>query len=48
MHNRSRRWHLRTRAVCVVANPRNSDGYCCGLRLAAHPDPQRQLTAQVM
>ena len=29
----------RNRAVCVVANPRNSKGYCCGLRLAAHPDP---------
>jgi len=48
LHSRSRRRHLRTRAACVVANPRNSYGYCCGLRLAAHPDPQRQLTAQVM
>ena len=38
--------HLRSRAVCVVANTRNSDGYCCVLRLAPHPDPQRTLAAR--
>jgi hypothetical protein len=27
----------RLRAVCVVANPRHSFGYGCGLRLASHP-----------
>jgi MFS family permease len=41
------------RAVCICglgqsaaqANTRNSYGYCCVLRLAAPPDPQRTLTA---
>jgi len=33
-------------ALCGVANARNSCGYCCALRLAAHPDPQRTLSAQ--
>jgi len=35
-------------AVCGVANPRNSFGYSCGLRLASHPDPQRTLAARVL
>jgi len=39
---------LRLRAVCGVANPRRSVGYDCGLRLAAHPDPQRPLTTRVL
>jgi len=44
LQNPSRRVHLRTRAVCGVANPRRSDGYVCGLRrLAAHPDSPRPL-----
>ncbi|MBS7348714.1 MAG: DUF4390 domain-containing protein [Comamonas sp.] len=30
---------MRPRALCGVANPRDSSGYHCGLRLAAHPDP---------
>ena len=38
--------NLRPRAVCGVANARNSYGYCCALRLAAHPDPQSTLSAQ--
>ena len=46
LHESPRRVHLRARAVCGVANPRNSSDYCCGLRLAAHPDPQRTLTAR--
>ncbi len=46
LHESPRRVHLRTRAVCGVANARNSCGYCCALRLAAHPDPQRTLSAQ--
>ena len=37
----------RLRAVCVVANPRHSYGYGCGLRLASHPAagraPSREL-----
>ena len=28
-------------AICGVANARNSYGYCCALRLAAHPKPGR-------
>jgi len=42
LHKSPRRVHLRSRAVCVVANVRNSYGYnyCCALRPAAHPDPQ--------
>jgi len=40
--------HLRARAVCRVANPRHSYRYGCGLRLAAHPDPQRTLAARYM
>ncbi|MCL2876724.1 MAG: hypothetical protein FWF12_10675, partial [Betaproteobacteria bacterium] len=36
------------RAVCGVANPRHSNGYGCGLRLASHPDPQRTLTARLI
>jgi len=43
-----RRVHLRSRSVCGVANPRHSDGYGCGLRLASHPDPQRTLTARLI
>ena len=35
----------RARAACSVSNTRNSYGYCCVLRLAAHPDPQRSRTA---
>ena len=27
------------RAVCSVANARNTFGYCCALRLAPHPEP---------
>ena len=46
LHNLLRRGHLRSRAVCGVANPRDSYGYRCGLRLASHPDPQRLLTAR--
>ena len=46
LHQSPRRVHLRNRAVCGVANARNSDGYCCALRLAAHPDPQRTLSAR--
>ena len=46
LHESPRRVHLRTRAVCRVANPRDSWGYRCGLRLAAHPDPQRPLAAR--
>jgi hypothetical protein len=46
LHKSPRRPHLRPRAVCGVANPRDSYGYRCGLRLAAHPDPQRRLTAR--
>jgi len=46
LNNPPRRVHLRIRAVCGVANPRHSDGYGCGLRLASHPDAQRPLTAQ--
>jgi antirestriction protein ArdC len=46
LHKSPRRVHLRTRAVCGVANPRHSYGY--GLRLASHPDPQRPLTARLM
>ena len=48
VHDSSRRMHLRARAVCRVAKPRNSCGYCCVLRLAAHTDPQRTLTARIM
>jgi hypothetical protein len=48
LHKSPRRVHLRTRAVCGVANPRHSYGYGCGLRLAAHPDPQRPLAARLM
>jgi len=40
LQNPSRRVHLRTRAVCFVANPRNSFGYSEDLRLAFHPDPR--------
>jgi hypothetical protein len=43
LHESPRRVHLRSRAVCFVANARNSGGYCCALRLAVHPDPQRTL-----
>jgi len=43
-----RRVHLRSRAVCGVANHSHSDGYGCGLRLASHPDPQRTLTARLI
>ncbi len=43
-----RRVHLRIRAACRVANPRDSIGYHCGLRLAFHPDPQRPLTARLV
>ena len=43
LHESPRRVHLRSRAVCRVANARNSYGYCCVFRLAAHPDPQRTL-----
>jgi hypothetical protein len=39
--------HLRTRAVCFVAHPRNGYGHCCGSRLASHPDPQRLLAASI-
>ena len=46
LHESPRRVHLRTRAVCRVANPRDSWGYRCSLRLAAHPDPQRPLAAR--
>ena len=38
--------HLRFWAVCGVAKTRNSHGYCRVVRLAAHPDPQRTLTAR--
>jgi 4-oxalocrotonate tautomerase len=48
LHKSPRRVYLRTRAVCGVANPRHSVGYGCGLRLAAHPDPQHPLTARLM
>jgi hypothetical protein len=48
LHKLPRRVHLRTRAVCRVANPRHSVGYGCGLRLAFHPDPQRTFTARLM
>gem|GEM_PF-2649211 len=46
LHESSRRVHLRSRVVCCVANPRNSTCYCCVLRLAAPPDPQRTLSAR--
>ncbi|HRO81238.1 MAG TPA: hypothetical protein PLR92_07400, partial [Alicycliphilus denitrificans] len=46
LHESSRRWHLRPRAVCGVANARNGYGHCCALRLAAYPDPQCQLAAR--
>ena len=46
LHESPRRGHLRSRAVCRVANTRNSYGYCCVLRLAALPDPQRPLSAR--
>lgn len=46
LHNLLRRRHLRSRAVCCVANPRDSCSYRCGLRLASHPDPQRLLAAR--
>ena len=45
LHKSPRRVHLRSRVVCGVANTRNSYGYCCFLRLAAHPVPQRPLAA---
>ena len=35
----SRPAHPWLSTVCSVANPRDSYGYRCGLRLAAHPDP---------
>ena len=46
LHESSHRVHLRPQAVCVVANPRDSYRYRCGLRLASHPDPQRTLAAR--
>src|SRR3989344_4827201 len=46
LHESPHRVHLRTRVVCGVAKPRNSYSYCCVLRLAAPPDPQRTLTAR--
>ena len=46
VHDSSRRVHLRAQAACRVANTRNSYGYCCVLRLAAHPDPQSTLAAR--
>jgi hypothetical protein len=45
LHESQRRVHLRTRAICFVAHPRNGYGHCCGSRLASHPDPQRTLPA---
>ncbi|NYT25692.1 GntR family transcriptional regulator [Alcaligenaceae bacterium] len=43
-----RRMHLWIRAVCFVANARDSDGYHCALRLASHPDPQCLLSARLV
>ncbi len=34
LHESPRRVHLRNRAVCRVANTRNSYGYCCVMRYA--------------
>jgi hypothetical protein len=43
-----RRLHLPVRAFCGVANPRDSYGYHCGLRLAVHPERQRILSARLI
>ena len=43
-----RRLPLSIRAFCGVANPRDSYGYHCGLRLAAHPERQRILAARLI
>jgi len=47
-NNSPRRLHPRNRAVCCVANARDSYGYHCALRLASHPDPGRRLTVRVI
>ncbi|MFA7668638.1 MAG: hypothetical protein WCX93_04750, partial [Burkholderiaceae bacterium] len=39
--------HLWNRAICFVANARDSYGYHCALRLASHADPQRPLSARL-
>lgn len=47
--NKSSRYvPLRNQAVCGAANPRDSYGYHCGLRLAPHHDPQRPLIARLI
>lgn len=43
-----RRGHLWIRAVCGVANSRDSTSYRCDLRLASHPEPQRPFAARLV
>ncbi len=48
LNHSSRRMHLRTQAICCVANVRDGYGYHCALRLASHSHPERLLTARII